>query len=479
MPTIPAAKDEPMAELGARFGLSVNVVGQLTTPASARSADSKNSTQRHKIALSIVGHSRISASPEDSLRDYRGSDKQNPESAREDGFASPVLGRAMLETTIAGSLPKPSWLAEPEKLWPAWKLEGAALAAGKIDATILAVKKQEDAGIDIVSDGEQARIHFVHGFLANLDGIDFNRRQTIGIRADRYKAEVPTVTGPIRRKGSVHRAEASAARAHTRRKLKFTLPGPMTIVDTIADEHYRDRPTLAHAFAAALNEEAHELAALGVDVVQFDEPAFNVYMREVKDWGVAALERAAQGLTCTTAVHICYGYGIKANTDWKATLGDRWRQYEETFPALAASRIGQVSLECRNARVPIELIGLLKGKDVLVGCIDVASDVVETPEDVAATIRAALPYVPPNDSILAPIAAWPPWPRRSPTPSSPRWRRGRSWPEMRCDNLGSKTIICENQNAVLFCSFSSDRGSPLMPTRTRASLLFDLARLVE
>jgi 5-methyltetrahydropteroyltriglutamate--homocysteine methyltransferase len=300
----------------------------------------------------------------------------------------------ILLTTVAGSLPKPLWLAEPEKLWPAWKLEGAALAAGKIDATILAVKLQEDAGIDIVSDGEQARIHFVHGFLANLDGIDFGRRQVIGIRADRYKAEVPTVTGPIRRKGAVHRLEASAARAHTRRKLKFTLPGPMTIVDTIADEHYRDRPTLAHAFAAALNEEAHELAGLGVDVVQFDEPAFNVYMREVQDWGVAALERAAQGLKCTTAVHICYGYGIKANTDWKATLGERWRQYEETFPALAASRIDQVSLECRNSRVPLELIGLLKGKDVLVGCIDVASNSVETPEEVAATIRAALRYAP-------------------------------------------------------------------------------------
>ena len=219
----------------------------------------------------------------------------------------------MFETTVAGSLPKPLWLAEPEKLWPAWKLEGAALEAGKIDATILAVKRQEDAGIDIVSDGEQARIHFVHGFLANLDGIDFTRRKTIGIRADRYKAEVPTVTGPIRRKGSVHKLEASAARAHTRRKLKFTLPGPMTIADTIADEHYRDRPALAHAFAAALNEEAHELEKLGIDVVQFDEPAFNVYMRDVKDWGVAALERAAEGLRCRTAVHICYGYGIKAN----------------------------------------------------------------------------------------------------------------------------------------------------------------------
>jgi len=317
----------------------------------------------------------------------------------------------MLFTTLAGSLPKPLWLAEPEKLWPAWRLEGEALAAGKIDATVLAVKLQEDAGIDIVSDGEQARIHFVHGFLANLDGIDFGRRQTIGIRADRYKAEVPTVTGPIRRKGPVHRAEASAARAHTKRKLKFTLPGPMTIVDTIADEHYRDRAALAHSLAAALNEEAHELASLGVDVVQFDEPAFNVYMRDVQEWGVAALERAAQGLKCTTAVHICYGYGIKANTDWKATLGDHWRQYEQTFPALAASRIDQVSLECRNSRVPIDLIGLLKGKDMLVGCIDVASNVVETPEEVAATIRAALPYVsaerlyPCTNCGMAPMAA--------------------------------------------------------------------------
>ena len=270
----------------------------------------------------------------------------------------------MFETTVAGSLPKPLWLAEPEKLWPAWKLEGDALAVAKIDATILAVKRQEDAGIDIVSDGEQARIHFVHGFLANLDGIDFARRQTIGIRADRYKAEVPTVTGPIRRKGPVHKLEARAARAHTKRKLKFTLPGPMTIADTIADEHYRDRPALAHAFAAALNEEARELEQLGIDVVQFDEPAFNVYMRDVKEWGVAALERAAQGLRCRTAVHICYGYGIKANNDWKATLGEHWRQYEETFPALAASRIDQVSLECRNSHVPMELIGLLKGKDV-------------------------------------------------------------------------------------------------------------------
>ncbi len=300
----------------------------------------------------------------------------------------------MFETTIAGSRPTPIWLAEPERLWPAGRLSGAALEAGKLDATVLAVKLQEDAGIDIVSDGEQARIHFVHGFLANLDGIDFDRKTIIGIRNNRYQAEAPTVVGPIRRKGAAHAAEAAAARAHTRRKLKFTLPGPMTIADTIADEHYRDRAALAHAFAEALNEEARELEALGVDVVQFDEPAFNVYLSEVAEWGIAALERATRGLTCTTAVHVCYGYGIKANIDWKATLGAQWRHYEEILPVVAASSIDQVSLECRNSRVPIEVLGLLKGKDVLVGAIDVASNVVETPEEVADAIRQALAYVP-------------------------------------------------------------------------------------
>src|SRR5215213_6276856 len=260
-------------------------------------------------------------------------------------------------------------------------------------ATILAVKMQEDAGLDIVSDGEQARVHFVHGFLANLDGIDFDKRTLMGIRADRYKAEVPTVVGPIRRKGPVHSAEAQAARAHAGRKLKFTLPGPMTIVDTIADEHYRSRRDLAFAFAAALNEEARELEAIGIDVVQLDEPAFNVYMREVADWGIAALEAARQGLRCKTAVHICYGYGIKANIDWKGTLGSEWRQYEETFPVIARSSIRQVSLECRNSHVPIELMRLLDGKDVLVGAIDVATDEIESPEEVATMIRAALRHV--------------------------------------------------------------------------------------
>jgi 5-methyltetrahydropteroyltriglutamate--homocysteine methyltransferase len=307
---------------------------------------------------------------------------------------------ALFPTTIAGSLPKPAWLAEPNKLWAPWRLSGRDLDEGKRDATLLALKLQEDCGIDIVTDGEQSRQHFVHGFLECVDGIDFARKVEIGIRADRYKAMVPTVTGALRLKGRVHAREARLARAHTTRRLKFTLPGPMTIVDTIADAHYGDRVKMAMAFADLLNAEARALAADGVDVIQFDEPAFNVYMREVKDWGIAALHRAIEGLSCTTAVHICYGYGIKANIEWKATLGGEWRQYEEIFPALAASRLDRVSVECRNSRVPLGLLKLLDGKAVEIGVIDVASDEIETPEQVAAVIAAAADHVP-KEAIIA------------------------------------------------------------------------------
>jgi 5-methyltetrahydropteroyltriglutamate--homocysteine methyltransferase len=300
----------------------------------------------------------------------------------------------MFPTSIAGSLPKPSWLAEPQKLWAPWRLGGAELEAAKLDATLVAIKLQEDAGIDIITDGEQSRQHFVHGFLEALDGIDFARRVEMGIRNDRYRAMVPTVTGPLSLKGRVHAAEARFARGHTDKKLKFTLPGPMTIVDTVADGYYGERVKMAFAFADVLNQEARGLEADGVDVIQFDEPAFNVYMDAATDWGIEALHGAAAGLACTTAVHICYGYGIPANVEWKATLGAAWRQYERIFPALAKSRIGQVSLECRNSNVPLELVELLDGKDVLLGAIDVATEAIETPDEVAALIGEALRYVP-------------------------------------------------------------------------------------
>jgi 5-methyltetrahydropteroyltriglutamate--homocysteine methyltransferase len=300
----------------------------------------------------------------------------------------------LFPTTIAGSLPKPAWLAAPNKLWAPWRLQGDELAEAKDDATLLALKLQEDAGIDIVCDGEQARQHFVHGFLEAVEGIDFERRVEMGIRDNRYKAMCPTVVGELRLRTRVHAREARLARAHTTRKLKFTLPGPMTIVDTIADAHYGDRVTMAMAFAALLNEEARGLAADGVDVIQFDEPAFNVYMADAAGWGIDALHRAIEGVTATSAVHICYGYGIPANIAWKATLGAEWRQYEKFFPALAKSRIDQVSLECINAHVPMSVLTLLDGKDVLIGAIDVATDTIETPEDVAAVIARATEYVP-------------------------------------------------------------------------------------
>ncbi len=300
----------------------------------------------------------------------------------------------LFPASTAGSLPKPSWLAEPNKLWPQWRLTGDDLKQGKLDATLLAIKWQEDAGLDIVCDGEMSRQHFVHGFLEFVDGIDFANKVEMGIRADRYKAMVPQVRGELTLKSRVHREETRHARAHTKKQLKITLPGPMTISDTIADRFYGDKVKMAFALAGLLNEEARALEKDGVDVIQFDEPAFNVFMDEVTDWGIAALERAIDGLSCQTAVHICYGYGIKANIDWKNSLGAEWRQYEKIFPALAASKIGQVSLECINSRVPIELMGLLTGKDVLVGVIDVATDAVETPEQVADVIGRAMKVVP-------------------------------------------------------------------------------------
>jgi len=306
----------------------------------------------------------------------------------------------MFDTAIAGSLPKPAWLAETGKLWPQWQAEGAALAQAKLDATLLWIKTQEDAGLSVIGDGEMSRQHFVHGFLEQVAGIDRANKVEMGIRNDRYKAMVPQVVAPLALQGRVHQAEARFLRAHTTRRVKFTLPGPMTICDTVADRFYGDRVKMAFAFAELLNQEALALEADGVDVIQFDEPAFNVYMDEAADWGVKALERAAQGLRCKTAVHICYGYGIEANVQWKKTLGEEWRQYERVFPALAASRIDQVSLECFHSHVPPDLIALLAGKEVMVGVIDVASDDIETPEQVADTIGTALQFVA-RDKLIA------------------------------------------------------------------------------
>ncbi|MBW4968209.1 methionine synthase [Pseudoalteromonas sp. CR1] len=300
--------------------------------------------------------------------------------------------KKLLPTSSAGSLPKPSWLAEPETLWSPWKLQGSELVDGKHDALRISLHKQQTAGVDIVSDGEQTRQHFVTTFIEHLNGVDFENRKTVKIR-DRYDASVPTVVGPVSRTKSVFVEDAKFLRQQTSQPIKWALPGPMTMIDTLYDDHYKSREKLAWEFAKILNQEAKELEAAGVDIIQFDEPAFNVFFDEVNDWGIACLERAIEGLKCETAVHICYGYGIKANTDWKKTLGTEWRQYEEVFPKLQKSSIDIISLECQNSHVPIELLELVRGKKIMVGAIDVATNTIETPEEVAKTLREALKYV--------------------------------------------------------------------------------------
>ena len=300
--------------------------------------------------------------------------------------------KKLLPTSSAGSLPKPSWLAEPETLWSPWKLQGNELVDGKHDALRIALHEQQTAGVDIVSDGEQTRQHFVTTFIEHLNGVDFENRKTVKIR-DRYDASVPTVVGPVSRTKSVFVEDAKFLRQQTNQPIKWALPGPMTMIDTLYDDHYKSREKLAWEFAKILNQEAKELEAAGVDIIQFDEPAFNVFFDDVNDWGIACLERAIEGLKCETAVHICYGYGIKANTDWKKTLGTEWRQYEEVFPKLQKSNIDIISLECQNSHVPIELLELVRGKKIMVGAIDVATNTIETPEEVAKTLREALKYV--------------------------------------------------------------------------------------
>ena len=298
----------------------------------------------------------------------------------------------LLLPTDAGSLPKPSWLAESNQLWSPWKLSGQALIQGKQDALRVTLQEQQQAGIDIVSDGEQTRQHFVTTFIEHLDGVDMEKRKTVKIR-NRYDASVPTVVGPVSRPKSVFLEDAKFLRQQTDQPIKWALPGPMTMVDTLYDAHYNSRKELAQEFAKILNQEAKELEAVGIDIIQFDEPAFNVFIDEVNEWGIDCLEIAIAGLQCETAVHVCYGYGIKANTEWKKTLGPEWRQYDLVFPRLQQSNIDIISLECHGSRVPFEVLERVRGKKIMVGAIDVATDHIETPEEVAETLRHALKYV--------------------------------------------------------------------------------------
>ena len=302
----------------------------------------------------------------------------------------------MLETSVVGSLPKPSWLAEPNVLRAPWRLSGDGLRAAQDDAVRLAILDQEEAGLAVVTDGEVRRRHYIWGFLDGLTGVDTEQLALQRSRGGRYSeaTEVARVIGPVERTRPVFLEACRFARSVTERRLKVTLPGPMTIVDSVADEHYgTDRKSLAMRFARILNAEARELAAAGADVVQFDEPCFNIYLDEVEAWGIEALEQCMDGVVAQKAVHICYGYGTPAVLAWKTKNTD-WGHYGVTLPLLARSSVDQVSVECAASGVDVSVLRELAGKQVLLGAINVGTESVEPPDVVADRIRRALVHVP-------------------------------------------------------------------------------------
>jgi 5-methyltetrahydropteroyltriglutamate--homocysteine methyltransferase len=310
----------------------------------------------------------------------------------------PASSGPRVRATIVGSLPKPGWLAAPGELFPPWRLDGASLEEGKEDAVRVWIAAQEQAGLDCVTDGEQRRRHYIWGFFQGLEGID---TVTLGMRAQRgqrYHKEIAAarlIGGPNYR-GPIFVDALRATLAITDRPVKVTLPGPMTIVDSLVDTiGGRSEQQLAMRFAELLNLEARALSEAGAAVIQFDEPCFNVYVDKVRDWGIAALERAAEGVTAKTGVHICYGYGTPDVKRWKSANSD-WSHYETTLPLLAKSSIGQVSVETAASGVNVAVIEALRGKDVLLGVVDVGNETVETPETVAERLHQALRYTDPD-----------------------------------------------------------------------------------
>jgi 5-methyltetrahydropteroyltriglutamate--homocysteine methyltransferase len=303
-----------------------------------------------------------------------------------------------IRATIVGSLPKPGWLAVPNILQAPWKVPSEDLPEALVDATRLSVESQVAAGLDVVTDGEQRRRHYIWGFLDGIAAVDTANLALKPTRGQRFRNEAPVarLVGEPEWPGPLQVEQLRAIRALTDRPVKVTLPGPMTIVDSVLDTvGRRSTADLAMVFADLLNREAKALAEAGAAVVQFDEPCFNIYLDQARDWGIAALERASAGVGTTTGVHICYGYGGSEVTDWKAANRD-WSHYEQSLALVARTDIDQVSIETAAVGVDIGVIELLRGKDVLLGLVNVGSETVETPEDIAVGLRRALGHVAPQ-----------------------------------------------------------------------------------
>jgi 5-methyltetrahydropteroyltriglutamate--homocysteine methyltransferase len=315
----------------------------------------------------------------------------------------PGKNRALFPTTLVGSYPQPEWLIDRKRLaerFPPrirmrelWRVPEPLLAEAQDDATIVAIKAQEEAGLDIIGDGEIRRESYSNRFATALDGVDL---ENPGVALDRsgHPNPVPRVVGPIRRRHAVGVVDLEFLRKHTAHRVKVTVPGPFTMSQQAQIDHYGgSRQLAALDYAAALNAEIRDLFAAGADVVQIDEPYMQARPEEARAFGLVALNRALEGVAGTTAVHICFGYA--------AIIHTRPSAYS-FLPELAGCRCQQVSIETAQSNLDCSILKSLAGKKIMLGVIDLANMEVETPELVAARIRRALPHVAPENIIVAP-----------------------------------------------------------------------------
>jgi 5-methyltetrahydropteroyltriglutamate--homocysteine methyltransferase len=306
----------------------------------------------------------------------------------------------LLPTTVVGSYPQPRWLIDRAKLGgkvprvrepDLWRIPEPWLEEAQDDATVLAIRDMERAGIDIITDGEMRRESYSNRFATALEGIDIERPGST-INRSGVPIPVPRVAGPIRRIGPVEVRDVVFLRKNTTKRIKITLPGPFTMAQQAQDDYYKDEEAMAMAFAAAVNEELRDLKAAGADVLQLDEPWLQARPDRAARYGVKAINRALEGIPGPTIVHLCFGYA--------AAVKDKPTGYS-FLPQLEATSASQISIEAAQPKLDL---GVLKAfrKTIMVGVIDLGSETVESPNDVASRIRAALKHVPAERLVLAP-----------------------------------------------------------------------------
>jgi 5-methyltetrahydropteroyltriglutamate--homocysteine methyltransferase len=307
----------------------------------------------------------------------------------------------MLDTTVVGSYPQPNWLIDRAKLGSKvprvrapeiWRIEERFLEEAQDDATLLAIRDMERAGIDVITDGEMRRESYSNRFATALEGVDIVHPGTTVNRSG-GQSVVPRIAGPIRRKAPVEVRDVQFLRRHTAKRIKITLPGPFTMAQQAQDDYYRDEEALAMAFAAAVNEEIRDLKAAGADVIQLDEPWLQARADRAARYGVKAINRALEGIEGTTVVHLCFGYA--------AAVKDKPSGYS-FLPQLADTRASQISIEAAQPRLDLAILRELSGKTVMLGVIDLSTPKVESPADVASRIRAGLKHVAAERLVVAP-----------------------------------------------------------------------------